>query len=309
MNGPREHGRDVQRDLRRTQDSPRQTHDQKALFTGSSSHRSSTRPDQRPDRDHDVLTSVAMYRIITATQLQRLHFPASAFATPATATRLGRRSFERMVRANLLVRLERRIGGSRAGSASYCYALGDAGLTQLGLPRSRRREPSAPFVNHVLAVAEIAVRLHEAARLDEQLSITHLQTEIECWRTFMARGSETETLKPDLAVQLRIAEVGNTGYDELHWFVELDRGTEHRPAIEKKLRTYIRYYQTGIEQQQHEVFPQVLWSVDAGNKTAERVDRLKSYIERTLTGTNAPKQLFVVQPFEETINQLKGGQT
>ena len=274
-----------------------------------------------PDRDRRVLQTVADFRIVCANQLARLHFPESNHATALSATRLARYTLKRLTERGFLIRLERRVGGSRAGSASFCYALGDHGMAALDLPRNRRREPSLPFLGHVLDVAELGVRLQEEARRIPLIHVICMEPETGCWRTFQGSGSEIDIVKPDLVVVLGIGGQSNVGtsaadqslaagpdaeVEELHWFIEVDRGTEHRPAIQRKLQAYERYYRSGVEQTRHGVFPRVLWSVSAGVKTDTRAAQLREWIDRTSSVT---QELFVVRSFEETINELKGGES
>ena len=189
----------------------------------------------------------------------------------------------------------------RAGSASYCYALGDSGARSLGIERIRRREPSAPFFAHTLAVAEVAVRLREAVRHEPDASLTFalIDAEPACWRSSLGLGGEVEHVKPDLYVELMV------GMDELHWFVEVDRGTEHRPAIVRKLQAYERYYRSGREQLRTSIFPKVLWVVDAGQRTETRIEQLIGWIDQ---GKAITKQLFVVRSMDEATEELKGGE-
>src|SRR5437667_2407194 len=169
-------------------------------------------------RDLAILTTVAELRLISSRQLERLHFAASDGASALIAARRARRSLERLVRDRLLLRLDRRIGGLRAGSASFIYAIAPAGQRLIADegPRRHFREPSALFVQHTLAVAELYVRLHEAAGGGYDLRLTApIQPEPCCWRTFSG-PSGRPTVKPDLFVNLAAGEY------EYRWFVEVD---------------------------------------------------------------------------------------
>ncbi|MDQ1713840.1 MAG: hypothetical protein QOE45_3290 [Frankiaceae bacterium] len=68
------------------------------------------------------------------------------------------------------------------------------------------------------------------------------------WRSIPGFG-HGETLRPDLLLVLA------RGAMEWHWFTEVDLGTEHGPAVARKCRQYLRYYQTGREQAPHGIFP------------------------------------------------------
>ena len=252
------------------------------------------------DRDMAIVGTVSDLRLATAGQLERLHFPVpGAHATALTAARTARRTLERLVRDRLLVRLERRVGGIRAGSASFIYALGPVGQRVLSLsgtgqagPRRRFREPSALFVAHTLAVSELYVRLHEAARLGQLQLLGRIETEPSCWRSISTVGGRA-LLKPDLFVV-----TGNDEY-EYRWFVEVDLGTEHSPAVVRKCQAYEAYYRSGFEQAEHGVFPRVLWvALDD-----VRGERLRAVISGA---SDLTSELFVVTTAELAVRVLAG---
>lgn len=249
-------------------------------------------------RDRSVLTTTSTLRLANTLQLQRLHFASPGdHATPLTAARCCRRVLERLVADQLLARLERRIGGVRAGSASFVYALGALGQRVQGGgspgPRRRAWEPSGLFVAHTLAESELYVRLHEAARSGE-LVVLEVQTEPSCWRTTTGLGGQAVLLKPDLFVGL------SRGDYDFRWFVEVDLGTEHAPAILRKCLAYEAYYRSGVEQHEHGVFPRLLWVVpDQG-----RAERLRQVIGST--GRLTP-ELFVVTTTDAAVRVLVGG--
>ncbi len=216
------------------------------------------------ERDRQVLDYVSELRLLGARQIQTLAFPDECHATAVTAARSCRRVLERLTEEGLLARLERRIGGVRAGSASYVYALTSLGQRVLDLDGARRRltEPSAFFVDHTLAVADFLVRLVVAARTGE-FALSEWEAEPACWQDVSTLGGRI-VLRPDLLVVLMVGEY------ELRWFVEVDRGTEHVPTLLRKCRLYHTYYKNGVEQRQHKVFPRVLW-VALDQRRAERL--------------------------------------
>src|SRR5687767_2560691 len=75
-------------------------------------------------RDHAVIETVGRLRLVSAGQLERLFFTGG---DPQTAARTRRRVLERLVNLQVLGRLERRIGGVRAGSSGYVYCLDRVG--------------------------------------------------------------------------------------------------------------------------------------------------------------------------------------
>src|SRR5688500_6435940 len=97
------------------------------------------------ERDIAVIRAVLDHRFLTARQIEQLHF--SDHATAEAAARICRRVLARLTRDRFLARLERRVGGVRAGSASYVYALGSSGGTLLDGTRNRVTEPSSLFLD------------------------------------------------------------------------------------------------------------------------------------------------------------------
>jgi hypothetical protein len=163
-----------------------------------------------------------------------------------------------MTERGLICRLDRVVGGRRAGSAGFLYSLGVAGLRLLLVsqdgPVRRPSTPGAPFVAHALAVTELAVRLREAER-QGGFQILDFQAEPQCWRKHPGPGGGSEICKPDAYVRLA------NGAFEDSFFIEVDRSTENISTLTRKLDAYRRYWSSGIEQAKHGVFPRVLWLV------------------------------------------------
>jgi hypothetical protein len=221
------------------------------------------------DRDLLILERVGALRLLCAHQVQALLFSDDRHASPATAARSCRRTLERLTRRGLLTRLDRRVGGVRSGSASFVYALTSLGQRVIrdDGPRRRLGEPSERFVNHTLSVADVFVQISVQAQ-QRGWELLHWQGEPDCWRTVNTLGGRI-ILRPDFYVVLDV-----DGY-EFRWFVEIDRATEHLPAITRKCRLYHSYYKGGYEQRLNKVFPRVLWLVPDEN----RVDRIRAVID------------------------------
>lgn len=214
--------------------------------------------DRLVDRDLAILATLRAHRIATTTQLRRLHF-VDPFTTQGGATRATSRVLNRLEKLGLVTRLTQRIGGVRSGSSSLSWQLGATGdrlLAVLDGDDRRRRyiEPRAMFLEHTLAVTELAVLLSEATR-DGSFEVTRLETEPTCWRHFLGAHGRREILKPDL-----FAITGTDGYED-HWFLELDLGTEHSSVVVRKAQVYQRYAATDQHQAKHDVFPATLWIV------------------------------------------------
>lgn len=243
------------------------------------------------DRDRAVLQSLAELHYMTTRQLERLHY--SDGRTPLAAARGARRAIGRLHRLGLVSRLDRRIGGVRAGSAAYIFGLGDLGGRLLGLSARRRsREPSLIHLNHVLDVAELVVQLHEAVRRVEA-ELLAVEGEPRSWRQFVGPHGGSVLLKPDLRLTI--------GRDtrELHWFVEVDRGSEHRPALTRKLDTYVAAWREGSEQARFAVFPRVLWIVPDVTR-ASVIGNLIAAL------TKAPAGMFSVTTGNSAVDVLLG---
>jgi hypothetical protein len=206
-----------------------------------------------------IISSVAEHRFLTTKQIARLHF--HDHATDLAGIRACVRVLARLKSQRVLARLERAIGGVRAGSASFIWSLDTAGdrLTRrriLGseaeVARRRVVEPSLMYQAHMLAVAEARVSLEEAARIGH-FSIIQIQTEPDNWRTYTGPEGAPEILKPDLFV------ITADGEYQDHWFIEIDRGTESLPVLIRKSRQYEQYRRSGREQATRGVFPVVVW--------------------------------------------------
>lgn len=245
-------------------------------------------------RDLAIIGQVAELRLMSACQIEAIHFPITEHTSDLAAARAARRVLERLSRDRLLVRLDRRIGGVRAGSASYVYVLGHVGqrVLELGGPRKRLREPSITFTDHTLAVSQLVVDLILAER-DKALELVECQAEPACWRRYTGnRGMEV--LRPDLFVVIASSEY------EYRWFVEQDMGTEHLPTLLQKCRAYDDYYRTGIEQRATRVFPRVCWVVPDQRRVSQLMDKIEGS-DRLSTA------MFVATTPEGAVTVLSGG--
>jgi hypothetical protein len=213
------------------------------------------------ERDLKVIRCVHEHRFLMARQIEELNF--DDHATPQTRARICRRVLARLTTERVLARLNRRIGGVRAGSASYVYTLGPVG-NRLVTNGRRPSEPSPLFRDHTLAVAEAHVELVRAQRRAE-LQLVTVEVEPACWRRYIGSSGATELARPDLYV------VTSDGDFEDCWFVEIDRGTESSTAIARKCRAYVAYFGSGREQEQHGAFPRVAW-VAPDEKRAKRIE-------------------------------------
>jgi hypothetical protein len=221
------------------------------------------------ERDIAILESLRAHRLLTTEHLRRLHF-SHGHATIAAAAGAALRVLTRLESQNLVVRLTRRIGGVRSGSSGVVWQLGSSGERLLRVMHGEKRrrrfvEPSPAFTAHTLAVAELAIGLHELPD-QQKIELIRLETEPSCWRSFVGPHGTLEWLKPDLYA------VTASGDYEDHYFVEADLATEHPPVVVRKAKVYQRYAATGAHQARHGLFPAVVWVVpDSARRTALEV--------------------------------------
>lgn len=226
---------------------------------------------QLTDRDLAILEDLERFRLLSTRHIQRLHFGVG-HATESAATRGAVRVLGRLEQHGYLTRLVRRIGGARQGSTATIWQLSATGERLLRARRGdplRRRylEPTQGFMAHTLAIAELGVRLREAARRPD-LDLIALQTEPDCWRSYTDGHGTVQWLKPDLYVATADAAFEN------HAYVEVDLATEHLPTIRRKCQAYQRYFYTGTDQAKLGLFPSVVWVTS----TRERAERISSVI-------------------------------
>lgn len=249
------------------------------------------------DRDRHLVQEVARLRFVTAGQLERLAF--HAIEAPATRARRTRRQLARLVELDLLWRLQRRVGGVRAGSTGYVYGATaearrlDAWLRAEPISRAQAaHEPGASFVEHSAACSELFVRLAEADRAAEMELLEH-QAEPACWRRFLGPMGGVRHLRPDAFVRLGVDE-----WEQLA-FLEVDRGSEGSVAIARKLELYVAYWRSGVEQHERGVFPKVVWLT-----TTDRRVRL---LHRQIALLQSDAQsIFLVAEFDRALDELRG---
>jgi hypothetical protein len=229
-------------------------------------------------QDLELLVFLSAARLATGGQLARRFWRAPRVGDSAGA-RAARRTLKRLSAWRVLDPLPRRIGGERGGSAGIVYGVGIAGtklLARTGFQARRLQAPGSLFVDHTLAITELAVQLHEAAR-DGTLELIELQHEPACWRGFLGAGLMRVTLKPDLFLRL------GAGALEDRWFVELDRATQSTSTIRTKAECHLAYWRSGAEP----VSPRVLWA----GPHARRAEQIEGVLRQF---PDDARQLFAV---------------
>lgn len=262
------------------------------------------------ERDLLILEDLERFRLLDTRLIQRLRFPAGeagGHATESSATRTALRVLTRLEGHALIARIGRRVGGAGHGSSQTVWQLAASGERFLRVRKGqtgRRRyvDPGNAFLEHTLAVARYAADLLEGARRDG-FEVLVLQTEPESWRPFQTGHGGAVTLKPDLYVVTADAD------SETHSFVEIDRDTEHLPAVLRKCRTYQQYRQSGAEQAGLDgLFPAVVWAAPdtrRANRIRAAIDRDGTLDSRLFASGTAASTLAAVAPYSSP--NTKGG--
>jgi hypothetical protein len=245
-------------------------------------------------RERAAISVLLEMRFLSTAQLERWVFDG---ATPLARARASRRSIAKLVELGLVRRLERRIGGARAGSAGHINLLTALGLRLAAAhgwitpeQARRTREPGTQFVRHQLAIAEAHLRVLEAGARGE-LELLARQAEPAAWREFTTRGRGQVTLKPDACFAI------GPGARSTHWFVEVDRATVGGSTLDRKLSTYVDFSHSGQALLARGVAVKVLWLVP----DTHRLDQLQQAFGRIPA---AARNLFRVAIFDELIAVL-----
>ncbi len=236
-----------------------------------------------------IIEHLAVAKILTGQQLRSLTGSDSVYRRRAL-----QRDLKHLSEVRVLARLGRRVGGVRAGSDGFVYALDVIGqrITDPA-PRRQWRKPWTPGVrtlDHALAVSDLYVQVIEADR-GQHLDLLWFSTEPRCWRSFTGPGGARLTLKPDAHVVLGVGE------REHHAWCEIDRSTESLAWITEKAKVYARYHATGKEQAHEGVFPRCLWIAPDQSRAAgiaEALSRLPAgqwHLHHVTTSTDALQAL------------------
>ena len=89
-----------------------------------------------------------------------------------------------------------------------------------------------------------------------------------------------------------------SGEWEHHWFMEVDLSTEGSAALMRKLRLYLDYWRTGIEQAERGTFPLVLWLTS----TERQETRLRLLIDAL---PESERRLFLVARLGREVHSIK----
>jgi hypothetical protein len=215
-------------------------------------------------RDQAIIGTLDRLRVATTEQVKRTHF---ADLTAHSAARQAPKALASLAARRIVTKLERQLGGVRAGSRAAVWSLDVAGqrLAAACGPAGGRHPrkpwtPSLAFLAHRLAVSECFVNLTEYCRASGS-TLLDFDAEPLSWRRYAAPDG-TGTLKPDAYCRVTV------GGFERGTFIEIDRDTEARGTIATKLRAYRQYWDTGREQDRRGYFPRVTFAVPTEERRA-----------------------------------------
>lgn len=229
-------------------------------------------------RERAIIDTLDRLRVATTEHLRRLHF---ADLTPHSAARQAPKTLARLADARIVTKLERQLGGIRAGSKAAVWSLDLAGqrLAAVCGPAGGRRvrrpwTPSLAFIAHRLAVTDCFVDLTERCR-SGAAELLDFEAEPLSWRRYASPYGATSILKPDAFVRLAATDF------ERGAFVEIDRTTEARSTLVGKLAQYRKFWETGREQERRGYFPRVVFAVPSEDRKALLVDLFGRQPEET----------------------------
>jgi len=229
-------------------------------------------------RERAIIDTLDRVRVATTEQLRRIHF---GDLTPRSAARQAPALLGSLAARQVVVKLERQIGGVRSGSRAAVWSLDAIGQRLAsscgpagGVHRRRPWSVSVSFLAHRLAVSEVFTRLTERERAGA-VELLDFDAEPLSWRRFISAHGGTAYLKPDAFTRLGVGEVERAA------FVEIDRDTESRGTLGVKLRAYRQYWETGREQERRGYFPRVVFAVPSEERKAVLVDLFADQPEET----------------------------
>lgn len=243
-------------------------------------------------RDIALIDLLAEHRFLTTQQLQAFCF--YDHTTIASASRTARRVLARLAAEDVIERAARRVGGIYAGSEAHIWRLTGLGHRLRSLRAGvgtgvRVRTPSARFIDHYLAIADVRLQLVSAER-QGRLLVTQVQIEPLCWQRYTGLGGSREVLKPDLAATTTPAD--QREYED-HWYIEVDRATESIPTVLRQCRAYEACRQSGAVQEIRGVFPIVIWVVPTERRANNLLTALRQAraLDASLYRVCTPDQL------------------
>lgn len=258
-------------------------------------------------RDMQIISFIEQAHCAFTHQLTRLFFASAS--NEQAASKACRRNMQKLLEYKLVNKLDRKIGGYRAGSNANIWYLTDAGYKLLDLedpdtPLKRRRflEPSAITLRHRLTSVECYIQMVELGRkiqlggnvqaeeaggnsgaasktnsgtiTPRSFSVRKVEFEPKSWKQY-PYDNKNKYLKPDLFISIE-----KDGYEYLY-FVEIDLASESMTDILRQCESYHDCYNSRAIQNEYDIFPIVLWIVPDEKRKERFVKVLKEQYERT----------------------------
>jgi hypothetical protein len=224
-------------------------------------------------RERAIIATLDRLRVATTEQIRRIHFHE---LTAHSAARQAPAILRSLAARQVVVKLERQVGGARAGSRAAVWSLDTAGQLLAsscgpagGFHRRRPWTPSLSFLAHRLAVSEVFAVLSEREHAGA-VEVLDFDAEPLSWRRYVSAHGGTAYVKPDAFVRLGVGQIERAA------FVEVDRATESRSTLLVKLRAYRQYWETGREQDRRGYFPRVVFAVPSEERKALLVELFTS---------------------------------
>lgn len=210
-------------------------------------------------RDHELLTTVSRFGMMTSRQIRAVVFRG------LTSESGWRSAKKRLTLNGQLVKLDvPGPGGALGGRSPETYRLGREGWKVLGRQGSYRERRSTDY--HALDIVDLHIRFLDAQ--DEGwMELRYYEIESEAARNF--NGLQ---LEPDVYV-----EIVNVERNTIRPFIiEVDRGSEHRPEILRKVRDFVAAKRENDTVGHYPRFPDVIFLAN----TATRAEQLKRWVGR-----------------------------
>jgi hypothetical protein len=265
------------------------------------------------DRDWEILKTVNMLRLVTATQIERLHFwELKETSRPV----VRRRVLKRLSNAGAIIALPRRVGGKQFGSEQQMFALDVAGAQLLHEhfnwkddvnPRSIS-VPGALFHRHRLAASELYVRLKEMSRsADRGFVIAKFETEPECWWPYARADERTSRnrharpqgfLKPDAY----LLGCGKSADRYGSFWIEIDLATESTERVWRKVGLYAEFNDDRSAEKPERLMPHILITTP----TQRRRDQIRKALDTWDWGYQRLSEVISVriECFEDAVSAI-----
>lgn len=199
-------------------------------------------------RDRNLMQAVSDLRLVTGRQLDTLCFLTLEGRSRAV---VRGRVVGRLVAWRVLKLIDRRVGGTTAGSSSAIYGLDSVGEALTTAKATKlAANPGERFRAHTLAISQLCADLVLLTHDDPTIRLHEFRAEPESWWPDGLGG----LLKPDAYIQLRTPTIS------LGSWAEIDRSTESIPTLGRKLRSYLDFVERG-QSGPHGVMPQVVITV------------------------------------------------